>query len=123
MTGIPLAKKLLPGGRKKVWRQGDVYIIGTPGSGSPGGTAKAAGTEVPPILARGEVTGHSHRVEDPATARLFRAGSGEDMTLSVTAATATIVHEEHQPVCIPRGEYVVRIQREYTPERIVRVAD
>jgi hypothetical protein len=97
------------------WRQGDVYLIAA--SGLP----LAGRAERRPILAEGELTGHAHRLEDPASGRVFSVGS--DLYLEVLAETATIVHEEHGPVTVPRGGYLVRIQREYSPQEIRRVAD
>jgi hypothetical protein len=97
------------------WRQGDVYLIAA--SSLP----MAGRVERRPILAEGELTGHAHRLEDPASGRVFSVGS--DFYLEVLAETATVVHEEHGPVTVPRGGYMVRIQREYSPQEIRRVAD
>lgn len=97
------------------FRQGDVFII--PAQVAPIGDRQARGQ----VLAFGEVTGHSHRVREPLTASLFTAG--ERLWMDVQADTATIIHDEHGPVDVPCGLYEVRIQREYTPERIVRVVD
>lgn len=72
-------------------------------------------------LAHGEVTGHSHRVERPETAQVWR--SGQFLYLSVTAEMAALVHEEHKRIELPRGVYKVWQQREYTPRAIVRVSD
>jgi hypothetical protein len=52
---------------------------------------------------------------------VFSVGAG--LYLEVLAETATIVHEEHGPVTLPRGGYEVRIQREYSPQEIRRVVD
>ena len=48
---------------------------------------------------------------------------GQDLYLEVLAETATIAHEEHGPIMLPRGGYTVRIQREYSPREIRQVAD
>ena len=98
-----------------MWRHGDVMI--------------AATVEIPNdaqrcpslILARGETTGHSHRVEDPATAELWMHRNM--MYLKVVADTAALIHEEHKRITLPRGTYRVWQQREYTPGAIRRVAD
>ncbi len=95
-------------------RQGDVFII--PISKLPG---DLAGTR--PVLAEGELTGHAHRVADPTTAQVFVGKAG--LFLAVTADKATVVHDEHAPVTIPRGSYETRIQREYHPKEIRRVVD
>ena len=73
-------------------------------------------------LAYGEVTGHSHRVADLEAAQVFNCGKGK--FLSVTAeGGVSIVHEEHGTVHIPKGDYAVTIQREYSPEEIRSVID
>lgn len=98
-----------------LWRQGDVFLIAT-------SELPAAGRqERRPVLAEGEVTGHAHRLEDPASGRVFSVGA--NLYLEVLADSATIVHEEHGPVTLPRGGYAIRIQREYSPEEIRRVVD
>ncbi|MEZ6133787.1 MAG: hypothetical protein R3C53_02645 [Pirellulaceae bacterium] len=72
-------------------------------------------------LAEGEVTGHSHRVLQAGAAILFRDQNA--LFLEVTADRASIVHEEHATIDLPRGLYRVWQQREYTPERIITVRD
>jgi hypothetical protein len=73
------------------------------------------------VLAYGELTGHSHRVHDPQSAEVWEQGGV--LFLKVIADTATIIHEEHQPITLPRGLYCVWMQREYTPQAIRRIAD
>ena len=72
-------------------------------------------------LAEGEITGHSHRIKERGGATLYRSQSS--LFVSVEAACATVVHEEHGPIELPQGLYRVWRQREYTPERIVTVRD
>ena len=43
--------------------------------------------------------------------------------LEVTAERATLVHQEHAAIELPKGTYRVWIQREYSPEEIRRVVD
>lgn len=73
------------------------------------------------VLAHGEVTGHSHRVESSAGISLWSAG--DTLFLQVFERAAKVVHEEHAPIELPVGLYRVWRQREYTPTRIVRVSD
>lgn len=72
------------------------------------------------IIARGEVTGHCHAVEE-------RAGNmfvGEDGRIFLSVEHDTeIVHEEHGTIELPEGIYVYTPQREYTPEAVRNVAD
>lgn len=72
------------------------------------------------ILALGEVTGHSHCIEDTHKARIWRYGT--QLFLEVKSETR-VVHEEHKPITLPPGAYRVWQQREYSPQRIVRVRD
>lgn len=73
------------------------------------------------VLAEGEVTGHVHRIADPGSAQLFQ--HGPDVYLRVLADAATLTHEEHGPILLPRGTYRVWRQREYSPREIRVVRD
>jgi hypothetical protein len=73
------------------------------------------------VLARGEATGHSHRIADPATVTLF--DDGPDRYLHVTAESALLIHDEHKPIALPRGVYKFWQQREYSPKEIRRIVD
>jgi hypothetical protein len=72
-------------------------------------------------LAEGEITGHSHQIRQRDAAELFHR-SGE-LFMRVTKSAATVMHEEHGPIDLPKGTYRVWRQREYTPERIIIVRD
>lgn len=65
------------------------------------------------ILAHGEATGHSHRIKERAAACLYSGSEG--VFLEVTAAKATLVHQEHKPIELSQGVYRVWRQREYFP--------
>lgn len=73
------------------------------------------------VLAYGEVTGHSHRIKEQDAAELWEANG--TLFLKVVADRATVIHEEHAPVTLPRGLYRVWRQREYTPQAIRVVRD
>lgn len=73
------------------------------------------------VLAEGELTGHSHRVAEREAAVLWRSDRG--MFLSVTARSATLIHQEHGPIELPHGNYRVWQQREYSPREIRIVRD
>lgn len=66
------------------------------------------------VLARGEATGHSHRITT-GTATLYQGpGMGQaNLLLEVSSDTATLTHEEHKPITLPKGIWEVRIVREY----------
>jgi hypothetical protein len=90
----------------EVWRHGDVMVARA--AGKPVDARRCAHV----TLARGEATGHSHRVADPSTATLWQADG--DLYLEVVADSATLVHQEHKPIALPHGLYRVWLQREYT---------
>ena len=98
-----------------MYRHGDVIIVRA-------AAIPADATRRPTaILARGEATGHSHRIDDPQTAEVFdRDGVGY---LRVTAPQARLVHDEHHPIVLPRGIFRFWMQREYTPKEIRRIVD
>jgi hypothetical protein len=73
------------------------------------------------VLAEGELTGHSHRIAERGAAVLYQTGRG--LYLDVIADCATLVHQEHGPISLPRGAYRIWRQREYTPQEIRTVRD
>jgi len=91
-----------------LYRHGDVLIQKV--TKIPADAKKVKGL----TLAEGEVTGHSHRIKETSNATMHRLKAIR--YLSVTAAPATVIHEEHGPIELPRGKYKVWRQREYTPE-------
>ncbi len=72
-------------------------------------------------LAHGELTGHSHQMRESKQVSLWQ--SSTQLYLNIESPHATVVHQEHAPIEIPKGFYRVWRQREYTPERIVIVRD
>jgi len=76
-----------------------------------------------PILAFGEVTGHLHQIhmkdmleEAEVTLYMNRWGeAGKDVpdAFEVREEPVTLTHEEHNPLVVPPGKYVVRIVREF----------
>ena len=76
-----------------------------------------------PILAFGEATGHIHQIRmkdmlEKAEVTLhmpsFRtAGEDTPQAFEVREETVTLTHEEHNPLDVPPGKYVVRIVREF----------
>jgi hypothetical protein len=98
-----------------MWRHGDVFIAAVD-SIPARAIARPNG-----VLAYGEATGHSHRIEKPGSSELWELG--DQLYLRVTADFARVVHQEHKPITLPRGIYRVWQQREYSPEAIRRVMD
>lgn len=99
-----------------LWRHGDVLIAQT--DSIPARATRSMSS----ILVRGEVTGHSHRVEDPELAEIWIDRSNGGMFLKVLATTR-VIHEEHLPITLPPGNYRVWQQREYTPQAVRPVYD
>ncbi len=92
----------------KIIRHGDVLL--TPITQLP----RHAQTKAGVTLARGEVTGHSHRILEPHNAQMY--GAGADTFLEIKSPQATLVHEEHHNLILERGVYKVWMQREYRPD-------
>jgi hypothetical protein len=92
----------------KIIRHGDVLL--TPITQLP----RHAQIKTGVILARGEVTGHSHRILETNHAQMFSAGL--DHFLEIKSQQATLVHEEHAAIVLERGLYKVWMQREYRPD-------
>jgi hypothetical protein len=67
------------------------------------------------VLAYGEVTGHAHAIAAPDTDVEFLAGTDlEARFLRVLAeGGVSLIHEEHDTIVLPAGEYEVIRQREY----------
>jgi hypothetical protein len=98
-----------------MYRHGDVIIVQV--KSVPQGAFKRPST----ILARGEATGHSHRFATSDGVEVFDHGDFGYVTVS--SDTATLIHDEHAPISLPRGNYQFWQQREYSPKEIRRVVD
>lgn len=97
------------------FRQGDVLLVRT--------NKKATGVKTKRCtLALGEATGHHHTIEAGAIGYADSEVSLAEMIV-VEAALANLVHQEHSTIALPKGNYEVGIQCEYTPEAIKVVAD
>jgi hypothetical protein len=112
------------------YRQGDVLIeciskIPT--------TAKQQKKSKRIILAHGEVTGHHHTLETRDSADWWKEGeiptTNEKPTqlagalFVMLAKGGAVTHQEHSKIELPKGNYRITRQREYSPERIRNVAD
>lgn len=101
-------------------RQGDVFIFRAPKKTTKDAPVDREENRV--VLAHGEVTGHAHAIKDKEAA-LFTMKDAEfalDRLLR-SEKKVCLKHEEHDPIQIPKGDFIVRRQREYDPiaERIV----
>jgi len=102
--------------KNKMYRQGDVLIM--PVRNIPNNLVKTAKL----TLAFGEVTGHHHSIYDGAVGY---ADDENNLTeyFEVINDEASLTHQEHDTIKIPKGKYRKVIQVEYTPESIKNVAD
>lgn len=69
-------------------------------------------------LAYGEVTGHAHRLD---VGEMFETKKGK--LFCRISDKATLSHEEHKNVTLPKGDYEVVIKRQYEPNGWREVAD
>lgn len=71
-------------------------------------------------LAYGEKTGHSHVLMGDVNFY----NTGEDQIVCQVNSSAELMHEEHGNIDVPKGDYIVIIQREFDAiEGIRRVMD
>jgi hypothetical protein len=78
------------------------------------------------VIARGESTGHVHRIapEDLAQGKAKVYFMEQPRRIVIEAyEQVRVLHEEHKPIVLEKGLYEVRQQREYTPEAPRYVAD
>lgn len=64
------------------------------------------------VIVEGESTGHSHRMKNQAMGVIYLLGA--QMYLRALQAMQ-IIHEEHDAITLPPGDYEVKIQREMDP--------
>lgn len=78
------------------------------------------------ILAHGEVTGHAHAIAS-RDATLFECNDADALALGTRLLSVrkpvALAHEEHSTVHIPKGQWGVRIQRQYEAGAFRRVED
>ena len=105
-----------------MYRQGDVLITrcgSIPATAKPCAPRERGGY----VLAEGEATGHAHAVADDEV-DLFEDTDGTlYMRVKSNVDEATVTHQEHGHLTLPRDTYKVTRQREYTPEAVRRVSD
>jgi hypothetical protein len=96
------------------YRQGDVLLVRI--DKLPRGLRQVPRDGGRVVLAYGEATGHAHAIADTGADLL--ASDLEERFLRIVGDFATLTHEEHAPITLPRGAYRVVRQREYTPNAL-----
>ena len=102
------------------WRQGDIYFVKL--------DEEIDSTNATPvkngIIAKGESTGHAHRVSQSSIAQgALLSLVGRSMFLCSPEVGTTIVHDEHGPIELPAGSYAVVPQQEFDGLRWRQVID
>ena len=102
------------------WRQGDIFFVKIDEEVNLSeGTALKNG-----VIARGEETGHAHRVSPSSLAAgAMLVALGRAMYLRSPEAGTSIVHDEHGPIQLPTGTYAVVHQQEFDGLRWRQVWD
>lgn len=103
----------------KLYRQGDLLFREI--ECLPKGLKKKADK----VLAYGEVTGHSHRFPDNANVALFLNAKNQTFLQVSDVAGSLIIHEEHNPFIIEKGNYEIINEKEwdYFEQELRKVVD
>ena len=106
-----------------IMRQGDVILIPCSDKEVTSNHRAVPNKNGRIVLAEGEVTGHFHAIHrfGPATT-LLRAEGISDRVLTVDV-DAMLDHDEHGSIALGPGNYIVRIQREWSGEDERQVQD
>jgi hypothetical protein len=93
--------------KNEQFRQGDVFVQKI--TKIPSSATKEKCKEK--IVAYGEVTGHKHVIRPVRGGVSFFNDNGQ--VLCSVSQEAVLVHEEHKPIMLSKGEYKVSVQREF----------
>ena len=99
-----------------IYRQGDVLIVRV--ESIPENLVKTKKV----TLALGEVTGHHHSILSENVVGFADVETALAKYIEVKEA-ATLTHQEHDPITLPKGTYKAIIQKEYEPGALRNVAD
>lgn len=103
-----------------MYRQGDVLLLRVADAQLGEEVGRESGRVV---LAHGEVSGHTHAVDEP-DAVLYRGKSFPGERYLKLPSPAQLVHEEHGPIPLPAGLYRVVRQCEWSDQHeAVRSSD
>ena len=102
------------------WRQGDIFFVKLEETANAGQGAPLKNG----VIARGETTGHTHRVSKASlAAAAVLYALARSLYLRSPEQGATVVHEEHKPIQLPAGIYAIVRQREFDGLRWREVRD
>lgn len=102
------------------WRQGDIFFVKLDREPQ----LETATSVKTGVIARGEETGHMHRVSQASLANgAMLALLDGTMYLRSPEAGATVIHDEHGPIDLPVGVYAVVHQQEFDGLRWRTVLD
>jgi hypothetical protein len=72
------------------------------------------------VLQKSDVSGHKHQLIG-RNAILYEGNNRDEFYLNITSDKISLVHEEHEPINIPKGKYIVYGVREFDPfEDVIR---
>ena len=102
------------------YRQGDVTITSSQEENIPNGMNKLSTK----TLAYGEITGHHHTVT-AGQVLLFGPDEMHPQYMEVQSESATLTHQEHNPITLPKGVYNITNENtfDYFTESVKRVVD
>ena len=95
-----------------MFRQGDVLLIRVNEKVDMSKAEEFKREDGKLILARGEATGHHHAISNVHAAMYAIAGYGMLLKLK---EQATLFHQEHAEITLPKGDFKVVTQKEYSP--------
>ena len=104
----------------KQYRQGDLLLVEIDRPSRTGKPINPQDGRV--ILARGELSGHAHAIQNGDGHAKFFEGAGDRRYLQMTEI-GRLEHEEHGAIVLEAGWYEVRRQREYDPMGTVSTGD
>jgi hypothetical protein len=116
MEKVKQHNERMKGGYMNIIRQGDVLLKQI--AKIPNGAQKLKNK----ILAYGEITGHTHRFEEPKNIDRYEY---EGKTYLQVYSPTPLIHEEHQEIIVPIGDYQQIQEREYNyiDEEMQKVVD
>lgn len=106
---------------RKIYRQGDVLLIEVDNETLFEGKKQERDNQGRLVLEYGEVTGHAHAFyHQGVNLTLIQGG----LRILETEEESILKHEEHADIILPaKKKFKIVRQVQYTPERIIQVAD